>query len=160
MTPPNFDLPEGEYQIRVYRGPEYRAVRRTVRNPAGQDHRGDVGTWSAGSMPAAAGLVFGREPHPRQLRLRAMVQLAADDAAAVCGRGPARLQLHGGQLRRRRRLRPLSSSAAGPTRSRTARTILYWNEEFRSTIWGHMTLLNLRQLVEPIFTGFLDTTHP
>jgi hypothetical protein len=40
------------------------------------------------------------------------------------------------------------------------RTILYWNEEFRSTIWGHLTLGNLSQLVEPIFTGFKDTTNP
>ena len=39
-------------------------------------------------------------------------------------------------------------------------TILYWNQEFRSTIWGHLTLLNLKQLVEPIFTGFAHTTHP
>ena len=45
---------------------------------------------------------------------------------------------------------PLSSS----------RTIIYWNEEFRSTIWGHLTLGNLSQLVEPIFTGFADTTNP
>ena len=45
---------------------------------------------------------------------------------------------------------PLSSS----------RTIIYWNEEFRSTIWGHLTLGSLRQLVEPIFTGFQDTTNP
>jgi hypothetical protein len=42
----------------------------------------------------------------------------------------------------------------------TDETVLYWNEEFRSTIWGHMTLLNLKQLVEPIFTGFAHTTHP
>lgn len=40
------------------------------------------------------------------------------------------------------------------------RTILYWNEEFRSTLWGHLTLLNLKRLVEPIFTGFFNTTHP
>jgi hypothetical protein len=40
------------------------------------------------------------------------------------------------------------------------RTILYWNEEFRSTIWGHLTLGHLSQLVEPIFTGFADTTNP
>ena len=39
-------------------------------------------------------------------------------------------------------------------------TILYWNQEFRSTIWGHLTLLNLKQLVEPIFTGFTHTTNP
>ena len=42
----------------------------------------------------------------------------------------------------------------------TSRTLLYWNEEFRSTIWGHMTFANLGQLVEPIFTGFQDTTNP
>src|SRR6516164_3002778 len=40
------------------------------------------------------------------------------------------------------------------------RTILYWNEEYRSTIWGHLTLNNLLQVVEPIFTGFKDTTNP
>jgi hypothetical protein len=40
------------------------------------------------------------------------------------------------------------------------RTIIYWNEEFRSTIWGHLTLGSLSQLVEPIFTGFADTTNP
>jgi len=40
------------------------------------------------------------------------------------------------------------------------RTIIYWNEEFRSTIWGHLTLGNLSHLVEPIFTGFKDTTNP
>jgi hypothetical protein len=40
------------------------------------------------------------------------------------------------------------------------RTIIYWNEEFRSTIWGHLTLGSLSRLVEPIFTGFADTTNP
>ena len=40
------------------------------------------------------------------------------------------------------------------------RTILSWNEEFRSTLWGHMTLLNLDHLVEPLFTGFAHTTQP
>jgi hypothetical protein len=40
------------------------------------------------------------------------------------------------------------------------RTVLYWNEEFRSTSWGHMTLLKLEHLVEPIDTGFLHTTYP
>ncbi len=42
----------------------------------------------------------------------------------------------------------------------TPRTLLYWNQEFRSTIWGHMTFGNLSQLVEPIFTGFKDTRNP
>ena len=42
----------------------------------------------------------------------------------------------------------------------TEQLVLYWNQEFRATIWGHMTLVNLKHLVEPIFTGFLRTTHP
>lgn len=42
----------------------------------------------------------------------------------------------------------------------TPRTVLYWNEEFRSTIWGHMTLVNLKHVVEPVFTGFARTTNP
>jgi hypothetical protein len=42
----------------------------------------------------------------------------------------------------------------------TDETILYWNQEFRSTLWGHMTLVNLKQVVEPVFTGFADTTNP
>jgi hypothetical protein len=42
----------------------------------------------------------------------------------------------------------------------TSETTLYWNQEFRSTSWGHMTLVSLNQLVEPIFTGFKDTTNP
>jgi hypothetical protein len=40
------------------------------------------------------------------------------------------------------------------------RAIIYWNEEFRSTMWGHLTLGNLSHLVEPIFTGFAETTNP
>ncbi|MFM2096177.1 MAG: hypothetical protein RIS70_3301, partial [Planctomycetota bacterium] len=37
--------------------------------------------------------------------------------------------------------------------------VLYWNEEFRSSIYGHMTLLNLKSLVQPIYTGFKGTPH-
>jgi len=47
-----------------------------------------------------------------------------------------------------------------PDHLSTQETILYWNQEFRSTFWGHMTLVNLKQLVEPIFTGFKNTTNP
>ena len=48
----------------------------------------------------------------------------------------------------------------GPDPLSTDENILYWNQEFRSTLWGHMTLVNLQQLVEPIFTGFEGTTNP
>jgi hypothetical protein len=42
----------------------------------------------------------------------------------------------------------------------TARHVVYWNEEFRATLWGHMTIYNLTHLVEPFMTGFKDTTNP
>lgn len=48
----------------------------------------------------------------------------------------------------------------GPDPHSSPEMVLYWNEEFRATLWGHMTLVNLKHLVEPVFTGFADTTNP
>jgi hypothetical protein len=42
----------------------------------------------------------------------------------------------------------------------TPTNIVYWNQEFRSTFWGHLTLSRLTSLTEPIFTGFDATTNP
>jgi hypothetical protein len=39
------------------------------------------------------------------------------------------------------------------------RHIIYWNEEFRSTLWGHMTLIDLSQLVSRS-SPVSDTTNP
>ena len=39
------------------------------------------------------------------------------------------------------------------------RTILYWNEEFRSTVYGHISVINLKELVTPMFSGFRGTPH-
>ena len=41
-----------------------------------------------------------------------------------------------------------ANTSAADARS-TANTVLYWNEEFRATLWGHMTLVNLKQVVAP-----------
>jgi TolB protein len=39
--------------------------------------------------------------------------------------------------------------------------ILYWNEEYRNRIvYGHMALLNLTQLIGPVYTSFAGTPHP
>lgn len=42
----------------------------------------------------------------------------------------------------------------------TDRHIVYWNQEFRATMWGHLTLSRLTSLTEPIMTGFAGTTNP
>jgi len=39
--------------------------------------------------------------------------------------------------------------------------IIYWNQEYRNRIvYGHMALLRLTQLIEPIYTSFEGTPHP
>ena len=47
-----------------------------------------------------------------------------------------------------------------PHRLSQKHRILYWNEEMRNrALYGHMSFLNLRQLVHPIYTGFPGTPH-
>ncbi|MBM3802203.1 MAG: hypothetical protein FJW26_07805 [Acidimicrobiia bacterium] len=42
----------------------------------------------------------------------------------------------------------------------TPRHILYWNQEMRNrALYGHLILLNLKQLVHPIYTGFPGAKH-
>ena len=40
------------------------------------------------------------------------------------------------------------------------RHLVYYNEEFRNGSLGHLILLNLKRVVEPISTGRLGTAHP
>ena len=41
----------------------------------------------------------------------------------------------------------------------TAERVLYWNEEVRASLYGHMAALNLKEFLEPNFTGFRNTDH-
>jgi hypothetical protein len=41
----------------------------------------------------------------------------------------------------------------------TGTEVLYWNQEMRTWSYGHLLLLNLRQLVRPLYTGFPGSTH-
>lgn len=151
-------VPAGKYLIRVFRGLEYRVAQqefdvapgqsRTLRlelerwtNPASR-------SWYSGESHIHANYGYGHwynTPETMRLQLEgegltvANFMVANSDADGVFDREFFRGAPD-----------PLSDS----------QTILYWNEEFRATLWGHMTLLNLKQLVEPIFTGFKDTTNP
>ena len=42
----------------------------------------------------------------------------------------------------------------------TSRHILYWNEEVRTRLYGHMAALNLKQFIEPQFNGFDTSLYP
>ncbi len=151
-------LPAGTYRLRGYRGPEYRVVSREVTVAAGETrevtvelerwvHLAKVGWWS-GELHIHANYGYGSWFNTPATMLRQCAgedlnvcnfMVANSDADVVYDRPFFR---------------------GGPDPLSTPETILYWNQEFRSTVWGHMTLVNLRQVVEPVFTGFEGTTNP
>ena len=149
--------PAGEFEIIATRGPEYRPVRVTV--TLGKDSKPVALKLQRWTHPAKRGW-FSGENHihanygygewhvtPKEMFLMAQgeglnvgnIMVANSDGDAVFDRRYFR---------------------GRPDRHSTKDTILFWNQEYRSTIWGHMTFIHLEQLVEPIFTGFAHTTNP
>jgi hypothetical protein len=151
-------LPAGEYRLRAFHGPEYRAVHKTITVAAGQRQTLTVDLdrwtnpaergWYSGENHIHANYGYGQWYNtPSTMR-----QQCAGEVLRVCNFMVANSDTDGVFDREFFRGRPDPLS--------TPEVILYWNQEFRSTHWGHMTLVNLSQLVEPIFTGFKDTTNP
>jgi Tol biopolymer transport system component len=151
-------VPAGTYRLSGYRGPEYRVASREVTVKAGQTHEVTVELerwvqmaktgWYSGELHIHANYGYGSWFNtPQTMRQQCVGEdlnvcnfmVANSDADVVYDRPFFR---------------------GGPDPLSTSENILYWNQEFRSTLWGHMTLVNLEQLVEPIFTGFLSTTNP
>ena len=154
----HWELPAGQYTLKVARGPEYSVIRRQFTITAGDETHEDVElerwthqrsrNWHSGESHIHANYGYGEWYNsPQTMR----AQSAGEDLI-VSNFMVANSEADGVFDREffRGRPDPLSDE----------HTILYWNQEFRSTIWGHLTLLNLKQLVEPIFTGFARTTHP
>jgi len=151
-------VPAGSYRLKGYRGPEYRAAFREVTVEAGQTrevtvelerwvHMAKTG-WFSGELHIHANYGYGAWFNTPATMFRQCAgedlnvcnfMVANSDADVVYDRPFFR---------------------GGPDPLSTPETILYWNQEFRSTVWGHMTLVNLRQVVEPVFTGFAGTTNP
>ncbi len=151
-------LPAGVHQLRAYRGPEYRPSRSEIRIEQGKtttitvelerwEDFADHGLYS-GENHIHANYGYGEWYNTPQ----SMLDQCEGEDLNVCNFMVANSDTDGVFDREFFRGRP--DVLAGPN------TVLYWNQEFRSTSWGHMTLVNLRQVVEPIFTGFKDTTNP
>jgi hypothetical protein len=152
------DLPEGRYAVKVARGPEYRLARATIDIRLGQTTTETVALsrwtdqrargWSSGESHIHANYGYG----PWYNSPGTMLLQCAGEDLGVSNFMVANSDGDGIFDREYFRGRPDPLS--------DGRTVLYWNEEFRSTVWGHMTLLKLTHLVEPIDTGFLHTTYP
>lgn len=151
-------LPAGEYRLKAYRGPEYKVAFRTFRILPGLQSSLNVGLarwynnarrgWYSGENHIHANYGYGEWYNTPATMLRQ----CQGENLNVANFMVANSDTDGVYDREFFRGRPDIRS--------TKDTILYWNQEFRSTIWGHMTLVNLKQVVEPVFTGFKGTTNP
>jgi hypothetical protein len=153
-----FPVPAGRYHLHAWHGPEYRMAHREVEVAEGKtasvtlelERWADPASkgWYSGENHIHANYGYGSwYTMPDELK-----RMMEAEGLNVANLVVANSDSDGVFDREFFRGRP--DPVSGP------RTILYWNEEFRATLWGHVTLVNLRQLVEPIFTGFGDTTNP
>jgi Tol biopolymer transport system component len=153
-----FQLPAGRYQLRAFHGPEFATAYETIEIKANEVTSTTVGLkqwtepakdgWYSGENHIHANYGYGEWYNSPQT----MLAQSAGEGLSISNFMVSNSDTDGIFDRHYFRGRPDSIS--------TDETILYWNQEFRSTIWGHMTLINLSQLVEPIMTGFNHTTNP
>jgi hypothetical protein len=152
------DLPVGVYRVRAWHGPEYRLKLQTIEVKAGGRQEQSLALerwtdanargWYSGENHIHANYGYGEYYNsPAD-----MADMCAGEGLNVANLMVANSDGDGVFDREYFRGRPDPVS--------TPQSVLYWNEEFRSTIWGHMTLVNLKHVVEPVFTGFKDTTNP
>jgi hypothetical protein len=152
------ELPAGHYDLIAVRGLEYREYHREFELQAGETNTLTVEMerwtdmaargWYSGENHVHANYGYGAWYNTP----RATLDLCEGEDLNVANIMVANSD--GDGVYDREFFRGQPDDRSGP------RTIIYWNEEFRSTLWGHLTLVNLQQLVEPIFTGFKDTTNP
>ncbi len=156
--PITLTVPEGRYQLRVKRGIEYLPVEKNLDIVAGQTTTASIAlqrwidmadrSWFAGESHIHANYLTGVwNVTPES----ALPQIAGEDLNAA---NFVIANAIGHRVFDRERFR------GQPDWHSTDRHTMYWNQEFRSTLWGHMSLWNLKYLVEPMFTGFKDTPQP
>jgi hypothetical protein len=152
------ELPAGETLIEATRGQEYRlASARPVLVPGTPaevtlkldrwTHMASQGFWSA-DVHIHANYT---SPHhqvisPRDVRL----QVTGEDL----NYGNMMVANSGGAF-----IHDRHYFEAKPHRLSSAEHFIYWNEENRSSAYGHMCFMGLTKLVEPFYNGFKDTPY-
>lgn len=152
------EMPAGETLIEATRGPEYRLSSKVIRLEPG--------------APAEAAINLQRWTHPASKGWwSGDVHIHANYTSPhhqVIEPADVRLQVAGEDLNYANMMVANSSGAfihdrqyfeARPHRLSTAETFIYWNEENRSSAYGHMCFLGLKRLVEPFYNGFRNTPH-
>ena len=150
------ELPAGETSIEATRGPEYRlAAERIVLEPGKPaevtlhlsrwTHMTAQGYWSADvHIHANYTAPHHQVIEPRDVRL----QIIAEDLnyANMMVANSSGAFIHDRQY-----------FEGAPHRLSGPDYLIYWNEENRSSAYGHMCFLGLKRLVEPFYNGFRNT---
>jgi hypothetical protein len=154
----DFEVPAGSYRLHAWHGPEYRRADLAVEVKPAQTTEQTIplerwtdpnnAGWYSGENHIHANYGYGEYYNSPA----AMLDMCAGEGLNAGNFMVANSDGDGVFDREFFRGRPDPLS--------TPQTVLYWNEEYRSTLWGHMTLVNLQHVVEPVFTGFQATTNP
>ena len=153
-------LPAGETEIFVVRGPEYAAENRIVSLPSDglqvEEFRlrriVDPATrgWYSGDIHIHPNLVhktMAQLVNTEDIRLQVQAEDLNVANLLICNS-------QGTVVYDRQRF------TGAPHPLSTPSHILYWNEEFRPWLYGHMALLNLKSFVEPPYSGFPNSPNP
>lgn len=152
------EMPAGETMIEAARGQEYRMASQKLtlepNRPAEATLRmtrwtdqAQKGFWSADvHIHANYTSPHHQNIEPRDVRL----QLLAEDL----NYGNMMVANSGGAF-----IHDRQYFEGKPHRLSSERCFIYWNEENRSSAYGHMCFLGLKKLVEPFYNGFRDTPH-
>ena len=153
------DLPPGPAKIRVTRGLEYRIAEQTAEIPASGTRELAValerwtdmaaGGWYSGDNHFHANYtMFDYRHRPEDIVFMAQAEdlNVTMPLVADYGGSPSFDWVEG--------FWDQVFFEGKPSALSQDRTILYENEEFRSTVSGHVSLINLKDLVQPLFTGF------
>lgn len=151
-------LPAGQYRVRAFHGPEFQPYSRDIEIAADKSTELSLPMqrwtdpsargWHSGENHIHANYGYGQWYNSPATML---TQCTGEDLH-VCNFMVANSDTDG--------IFDREFFRGGADPASTEQTLLHWNQEFRSTIWGHMTLVNLKQVVEPVMTGFKDTTNP
>jgi hypothetical protein len=154
----DIEMPAGETLLETTRGPEYRLTSERVMLEAGKPaevtlrltrwtHMAEKGYWSA-DVHIHANYT---SPHhqviePRDVRM----QISGEDLnyANMMVANSSGAFIHDRQYFEGR-----------PNRFSSPPYIIYWNEENRSSAYGHMCFMGLKKLVEPFYNGFRNTPY-
>ncbi len=153
-------LPAGETEIFVVRGPQYAAESRIVRLPPDgllvEEFRLQrivdpaARGWYSGDIHIHPNLVhktMAQLVNPEDIRLQVQAEDLNVANLLICNS-------QGTVVYDRQRF------TGAPHPLSTPNHILYWNEEFRPWLYGHMALLNLKKFVEPPYSGFPNSPNP